>query len=133
MEDNFSKYLRLFGSLFLAFIGFFVALALIMLGIRFFFGLLSYISWIDYVFMILILTVPATLFITAYIIYFNRTRSHRSAVVRWICYVIFSAALIGWVIFFITDLFTFFQKGYKDVGLYKSYNMIFLFINVASF
>lgn len=133
MEDNFSKLLRLFGTLFLSFIGFFAGLAVIMLGIRFFFGLLSYITWINYVYMIFILAIPAALFITAYIIYFKRTIYHRSAGIRWLSYILFSAALIAWVIFFIWDLITFSRHGYPTIGVYKSYNMIFLFMNVACF
>lgn len=131
MEDNFSKILRLFGTLFLTFLSCIAALVIIMLGIRFFFGLLSYIPWMNYVYMILILTIPAALFITAYIIYFKRTRYHRSAVVKWISLLLFSAALVTWVIFYIWDIITFSMYGYTDIGIYKSYNMLYLFINVA--
>src|SRR5215212_4189974 len=114
MEDNSGKILRLFGTLFFTFLGFIVALALLMLGVRFFFGLLSYISWIDYFFMIFILSVPAALFITVFIIYFKRTRSHRSPAVRWISYTIFVAALLAWIFYFVKDLILFSQKGSPD-------------------
>ncbi len=133
MEDNFGKYLRLFGTLFLTVIGFIIAFILLLLGLRLFFGLLSYIPWFTNVYMILILMLPAALFISAYIIYFKRTTLHPAAAIRIISYIIFSIALILWGIFFIWDLLIFFRHVYQTIDRYHSYNMIFLAANVACF
>jgi hypothetical protein len=83
--------------------------------------------------MILILMVPAALFISAYVIYFKRTTVHPNAAIRIISYIIFSIALILWGIFFIWDLLIFFRHVYQTIDRYHSYNMIFLAANVACF
>jgi hypothetical protein len=132
MEDKYGKYVRLFGTLFFAMVGFIVALILLLLGVRLIFGLLSFIPWSVYIYMLFIIAVPAVLFIGIYIIYFRRTTSHNSAVVRYISYGIFSIALIFWAIFFVLDLIKFFKYAYPDIEKYRSYDMIFLSANVAA-
>lgn len=131
MEDQFGKYLRLFGSIFLLALGTIVALILILLGIRLLFGLMSYIPWVTYIFTLFIILVPATLFITAFIIYFKKTFSHPDKIVRWISYFLFSAALIAWIVFLFSDMLIFYKHAYTSIGLYNSYDMIFLASNVA--
>ncbi len=131
MEDRFAKYLRLFGSIFFSFIGFIVGIILVMLCFRVFFGLLSYVPWITYVYMIFIILFPAALFIPVYVVYFKRTASHPSTVVRFISYIIFSAAIAAWLIFVVMDAIIFFKHAYNAIGMYHSYNMIFLALNVA--
>ncbi len=131
MEDHFGKYLRLFGSIFLLVIGGLLTLILLLLGAKLLFGLLSYISWISYVYMIFILLVPSILFISIYIVYFKRTRSHPVKIIRWISYLLFSAALTTWLLFLILDIQTFFKYAYNAIGMYRSYDMVFLASNVA--
>ena len=133
MEDRFSKYLRLFGSIFFLVIGFIVSLILLLVAVKLLFGLLSYIPWFTYAYMIFIILVPAGLFIPAYIIYFKRTATHPAKYVRWISYLIFTVAIIIWSIFLVLDMITFFKYAYASIGMYRSYDMIFLAINVASF
>ena len=132
MEDN-GKYLRLFGTLFFSFIGFIAAFVLLMLGIRLVFGMLVYIPWVSYVYLAFILIVPAALFVSGFIIYFRRTRTHPSKTMRGISYFIFSAALLIWGYVFISDMIVFFKHGYQAIEKYKSYEMIFLAANVACF
>lgn len=129
MQDN-GKYLRLFGTLFFTFIAFVAGLILLMLSLRLFFGLLSYIPFITYVFMLFIICVPACLFIPVYIIFYKRTRSHRSPGAKIISYIIFAVALIGWIYFFVIDMMIFFKHYYNAVGEYMSYNMFWLAANV---
>lgn len=131
MEDQFGKYLRLFGSIFLLALGSIVALILVLLGIRLLFGLMSYIPWITYIYTLFILLVPAVLFITAYIIYFKRTFSHPDKTTRWISYFLFSAALLAWAVFLFSDLLIFYKHAYTSIGMYNCYDMIFLASNVA--
>jgi hypothetical protein len=133
MEDHFGKYLRLFGTIFFSVIGFILAFILLLLGVRLLFGLMSYIPWFTYVYTIFIILLPAALFITAYLIYFKRTRSHPNKVIRWISYTLFSAALISWVTFLLWDLGIFYKYAYTVIGMYHSYDMIFLSANVACF
>ena len=107
MEDHFGKYLRLFGTIFFSVIGFIVVLALLLLGIKLVFGLMSYIPWITYVYMVFILLVPSGLFIPAYFIYLKRTVDHPNKTIRFISYLIFTAAIITWSVFLVLDMITF--------------------------
>ncbi|MDB5201317.1 MAG: hypothetical protein JWQ27_726 [Ferruginibacter sp.] len=131
MYENFGKYLRLFGTIFLSFVGFLLAIVLLFLGIKLFFGLLTYVPWSVYVYMLFILTVPAALFINIYLVYFRRTKRHPSAPVRYISFALFIIALAAWVYFYIIDLKIFFTHSYQDIAKYNSYEMIFLAANVA--
>ncbi len=124
------KYIRLFGTLFFTFIGFIISLVLVLLLLRLTFGLLDHVPWFSLVFMVFIICVPAALFIPVYIIYFKRTKSHASKIVRWISYIFFMAMLAAWVLFLVQDLFLFYQHLYNAVGEYMSYNMFFLAANV---
>ncbi len=133
MEDHFGKYLRLFGTIFFSVIGFIVVLALLLLGIKLLFGLMSYIPWITYVYMVFILLVPSGLFIPAYFIYLKRTVDHPNKTIRFISYLIFTAAIITWSVFLVLDMITFFKHGYAAIGMYRSYDMIFLAANVTCF
>jgi hypothetical protein len=133
MEDRFGKYLRLFGSIFFFVIGAILAFILLLLCIRLFFGLMSYIPWITYVYMIFIILVPSTLFITCFIFYFKRTFTHPNKPVRWISFAIFSAALIAWPVVLVLDIMIFYKHAYSSIGMYYSYDMIFLAANVVSF
>ena len=133
MEDQFGKYLRLFGTIFFSVIGFILAFILLLLGIRLFFGLMNYVPWFMYIYMIFILLIPSGLFITCYIIYFKRTLSHPKKAIRWISYALFIAALLAWVIFLFMDIIIFYKHAYTTIGMYYSYDMIFLIANVACF
>lgn len=132
MNDQFGKYLRLFGTLFFTFIGFIVAFILLMLGIRLFFGVLSYIPWLSYLYMILILMFPTALFVSVYIIYFKRTGNHPSKTVKMLSYTIFITALIFWGFFFVSDLVLFFRRFYGTIDRYDTYNLLFLACNVGA-
>lgn len=131
MEDTFAKYIRLFGVIFFSVLGFIIFLVLLLLGFKFFFGLLSYIPWFVYVYMLFIITVPSALFITVYLIYFKRTTTHASKAVRYFSYFVFTAALIAWVIYFVLDVRIFFTHSYNDIAHYNTYNLLFLSLNVG--
>lgn len=131
MQDSFGKYLRLFGTLFFTFIGFITALVLLLFGLRFFFGMLDHIPVFVYLYMVLILMFPTCLFMTAYIIYIRRTRTHPSKPVKIISYLIFSVALGFWGYFFVKDILVFAKYFYRTIDQYSTYNLLFLFLNVA--
>ncbi len=131
MDDTFGKYIRLFGTIFFTFIGFIIAFILLMLGIRLFFGILSYIPWLTYLYMILILIFPTALFVTAYLIYFRRTRMHPSRIVKIVSYTLFIVAIGFWLVFFIMDIKLFFKYFYATIDRYQTYNLLFLASNVG--
>jgi hypothetical protein len=132
MEDNFGKYIRLFGNIFFTVLGFIIFLVLLLLGFKLFFGLLSYIPWFVYAYMLIIITVPTALFVTVYLIYFKRSTNHVSKPVRIFSYTVFTAALIAWVIYFALDIRIFFTHSYNDIAHYNTYNLLFLSLNVGA-
>lgn len=130
MQDRHGNYIRLFGTLFFTFIGFIITILLVILLMRGVFGLLNFIPGLVNIFTLFIISVPAALFISVYSIYFRRTALHPSKPVRMISYALFTAALIAWVYFFITDIIRFFKHYYTAVGQYMSYDLFFLAANV---
>ncbi len=113
-------------------LGLILAFVVLLLLIRLFFGLLNYIPWASYIYIIFILSVPMMLFTSIYLIYFKRTIQHPSAIARYISYAVFSVALAFWVYFFAKDVITFTAHAYTDIDHYNSYEMIFLAANVAA-
>jgi len=132
MEDRFSKYFQLSFNLFFTFLGFILSLLILMLGLKYMFRLLDYIPWFVYVYMLFIIIVPASLFISIFVIYFKRTASHPSAEVRVISKIIFVLALILWAAAFIMDMVTFFKNGSREISNYYSYNIFLLAGSVAT-
>jgi hypothetical protein len=131
MEDKYTKYFQLSLRLFFAFLGFIIAAILILLGLKFLFGMLDKIPWFVFMYMLCIIIVPATLFISIFIVYFKRTARHPSVVVRGISYSIFAIALLSWAACFVLDIIVFFKKGSRDIGNYYSYNIFLLAASVV--
>ncbi len=131
MENTFSKYLRLFWNIFFTFVGFIIAMAIILFSLRVMFGLLDKLSWFTYLYMLLMLFIPGALFISVLLIYFVRTKTHPSKIARIVSNVIFSMLLLTWVVFLVIDLSAFFKEGSSDINRYQSYNLLFLVINVG--
>lgn len=125
------KYIRLSGILFLAVTGVLTALVLVFLGLRLLFGFVNELPWITYIYTLIILSVPAILFVTVFSIFFMRTRSHASRHIRIISYVLFICFLCAWIFFYINDIVTFYRTAQTQVGDYKSWNVIFLTASVA--
>ena len=129
MDDN-GKYIRLFGTLFFTFIGFILTLFLIMFGLKVLFGVLNTIPWFSAMFTLLIVCVPAVLFITVYLIYFKQTKTHFSAAVRYFSYAVFTIAITSWLYFWVLDFIIFFKMHYNGISEYNCYNLAFLSANV---
>lgn len=132
MQDTYSKYIRLFGNIFFTVLAFVISLILLLLGLRLFFGLVNNLSWFLYVYLLFIISVPAALFISVYIMYWKRTKTHPKKAVRLISYCIFGIALLSWLTAYVVDIITFYQSQYTDIIFYKSYDMYFLAGNVAT-
>lgn len=132
MEDRFSKYFHLTFNLFFTFLGFILALLLVMVGLKYLLQFLDYIPWFVYLYALFILFVPGALFLSIFTIYFKRTAAHPSNVVRWISYSIFAIALLGWSTFFILDMIAFVKTGSRQIGHYYSYNIFLLAGSVAT-
>ena len=130
-EDNAGKYLKLGGSILLGMLSFIAVLLLAMLGLRFFLGLLNTLHWTVYVYLLFIISVPAAIFVTAYLVFYRRTAMHPSAIVKFISRFLFVTAIICWIIFYAIDVYNFAKHGYQDISMYYSFNLLFLFLNIA--
>lgn len=131
MEDKFAKYLQLSNRLIITLIAFVAALIAIMYGLKLAFGLLDSLPWFVYLFTLFIVMVPTLIFITIFLVYFSRTKKHPSAVVRYLSWSLFIAALAAWFYFLVTDLITFIKTGSQQIGNYHSYSVMFLAGSVA--
>ena len=125
------KYIRLFGTLILGFLGFILALILLFLGLRLVFGFVNELSWFTYVFSVFVLSVPATIFITAYTIFYFRTKKHPSKPVRLISSILFILFICAWIFFYISDMIAFFTKGQTQIVDTKSWNIIFVVASIS--
>lgn len=125
------KYIRLFATLLLGFIGFIVALILLFLGIRLVFGFVNELSWFTYVFSVFVLSVPAAIFITAFTIFYFRTRQHASKAVRIISSIIFGLFICAWIFVYISDMIAFFTKGQTQIVDTMSWNIIFVVASIS--
>ncbi len=132
MEDRFSKYFQLSFNLFFTFLGFILALVLVMLGLKYLLRFLDYLPWFVYIYSLFIIVVPGALFLSIFTIYFKRTATHPAAVVKWISYTVFTIALLGWLTFFILDMVTFIKTASRQIGSYYSYNIFLLAGSVAT-
>jgi hypothetical protein len=131
MEDQFSKYLRLFGNILFSFIGFILLSALLLLGLRFLMGALDYMSWFSYIYMCCMLLLPAGLFISVYMIFYKRTKNHPVKIVRLLSNLLFAVGILIWIVLLVIDFVNFFKNGYQDIGKYFSYQLLPLTSNVA--
>lgn len=125
------KKLKLVLNMFLAGMAFLFALVLLFFFMKLVFGVLRYMSWLDYVFAVFMVCVPAVLFVTAFSIFFRRTLMYPVKPVRLISLAILGPAIVGWVVLFIRDIIHFFQSHKIDIGHYWSYEKTWLVSSVA--
>lgn len=131
MEDKFIKYIKLSVIIFLLFLAVPVTIS-IAIGVFYGFGRLVSSSWANTLSEIIVISMPALVFMTAYTIFFRRTKFHPSKIVRGISYVFFTAG-IGFALYFlVTDLLYYFKVNRKTVTAYQSYNILYLFINIVA-
>lgn len=125
------KKVKLLFNLMFAFVGFLVSLVLLFLLMKLVFGLLKYMPWLDYVFAVFMVCVPAVLFVTAFSIFFKRTLSYPIISVRYISLGLLFPAVLGWIFLFFRDILFFFQSQKIDIGNYWSYDKTWLVGSVA--
>ena len=130
MEDKFIRYSKLYILIFLMFLAIPVTLGLV---IAFFYGFSKLISSapVDVAFEMLIVSVPAAIFTTVYVIFFKRTRQHPSKPVRIISRILFAGGFCWCCVFLVMDIILFFTKQSYDVTEYRCFSTIFLAGNIA--
>ncbi len=131
MANEPGKLLRLFFTIMIAVLGIITALVLLFLLMRLVFGLLSYVPWLEYLYVVFLISFPTAVFITAFSIFFKRTLHHKAQVVRYFSLAIIALFLISWVVFYVLDIIDFIRFQYTDIKDFRTYNMLFLFSNVA--
>lgn len=130
MEDRFLKYSKLYILLFLSFLSIPVVIALLM-GIFYGFSKIISSSVVDFLFELLIISLPAAVFCTAYFIFIKRTRHHPVAAVRIISMLFFAGALACNILFLFLDIISFFKHRVTDVGDSRCFGIFFLAGNIA--
>ena len=131
MEDKFIRYGKLYFLIFLLFLSVPVIIGLIFALFYGFFKLLPG-APVQIIFEMLIVSIPAAIFTTAYTIFFIRTKRHPSAVVRIISWILFSIGICLSIVVLALDLVAFFHRHGADIGFYRSFSTLFLAGNIAS-
>lgn len=119
-------------TLLLAVLGFIGVLVGIFFFMRLIFGLMNFMPWLDYVFAVLTVCVPPTIFIVAYSIFFNRTRKYIIKPIRYVSLVIMAVAVVGWCYIMVHDLMHFFRNEKVTIETYLSYSKIILTGSIAT-
>jgi len=125
------KYIRLAGMLLLVTTAILITLILLFLCIKFVFGIINELPLVTYIYTLFVLSVPAALFITTFIIFYRRTINYPSRPVRFISYGLFIIFLVLWILFYIMDLIAFFKTAQIQVAEYNCWDVIFLTSSVA--
>lgn len=131
MAEEPGKLLRLFFTILLAVLSGIAVLLLLFLLMRLVFGLLSYVPWLEYLYVIFLISFPAAVFVTAFTIFFKRTKRHPAKAVRVVSLSVISLFLAAWALFYVMDIIAFIKFQYTEISNFKTYNMLFLFSNVA--
>ncbi len=130
MEDKFVRFSKLYILIFLSILAFALTIAII---IGLFYGLSSLVSSrpADLIFELLVLTLPPALLTSVYYIFFKRTKSHPSAVVKVISKILFVKGIFWCLATFVFAVIAYFKKGYHDITDYPSFTLAFLAGNIA--
>ena len=131
MLDTYGKYLRLLSLIFLSFLGVIGFLALLLFLFKWFFRLLDMASFTSGVYLFLMLLVPASIFISIYLVFFKRTRSYPSKPIRSISSFFFALGILSLLVSVGFDLVTFFKTGNSDTSYYLSFDKWLLVPNGA--
>ena len=131
MANERGKHIRLLLTIFTAVVGVLAALVLLFFLMRLIFGLLSYVPWLEYLYVVFLISFPTAVFLTAFSIFFKRTKRHPAKIVRGVSLAVISLFLAAWALFYVLDIIAFIRFQYTDINNFKTYNMLFLFANVA--
>ena len=133
MQSNFEKYLRILGLLLSGVIVFVVLLTLLIIGSRALFGILEPLGWTAIIFRLIVVAFPSALFITAYLIFLNRTRQHKTKWVRLASYILFIAGVLTWIYTLVSDMQILFNKPGNSVENFGSYEVSFVAAHILCF
>jgi hypothetical protein len=130
MDDKFIKYTKLYALIFLLFLCIPITIAFIV-GVFYGFSKLVFSKPADIIFNLFIISLPLAVFGSVYYIFFRRTKTHPAKAVRIISYILFIAAFVIALFFFISDVIIFSNKSYNSIDHYNSFTLSFLAGNVG--
>jgi hypothetical protein len=131
MDDRFTKFSKLYFLVFLLFLSVPVAFSLVM---SVFYGFSKLISshLVDIIFELVVITIPAAVFSSAYYIFSKRTKTHPSAAVRVTSQIVFWVGIGCSVAVLVISIIDYFKSGYHNITDYISFSLAFLAGNVAA-
>ncbi|NOT93964.1 hypothetical protein [Ferruginibacter sp.] len=131
MDDRFTKFSKLYFLVFLLFLSVPVAFSLVM---SVFYGFSKLISSrpVDVIFELVVITIPAAVFSSAYYIFSKRTKTHPSAVVRVTSQIVFWVGIGCSIAVLVVSIIDYFKSGYHNITDYISFSLAFLAGNVAA-
>jgi hypothetical protein len=130
MEDRFTKYSKLYVLIFLLFLCVPVLLGLIVAA---FYGISKLVSSTvaDITFGLGIVSLTPAVFMTAYYIFFKRTKTHPEPTVKVISQILFVAGFLISISVLVLDMISFFKGFSPDIGSYHGYSLVYTAGNVA--
>ena len=130
MDDQFTKYSKLYVLIFLLFLSVPVILGLIVAA---FYGISKLVSSsvVDIIFGLGLVTLAPALFSAVYVIFFKRTKKHPVAAVRIISKILFVAGIAISMFVLVTDMISFFTKFNTDIAAYRCFSLVYMAGNVA--
>ncbi|MGB5008061.1 MAG: hypothetical protein WBO39_14070 [Ferruginibacter sp.] len=130
MDDQFTKYSKLYALIFLLFLSVPVTLGLIVAA---FYGISKLVSSsvADIIFGLGVVTLAPALFSAVYVIFFKRTKSHPVAWVRILSKIFFVAGIGVSLFVLVTDMIKFFTRFNTDIAGYNCFTLTYLAANVG--
>ena len=130
MESTSGKYLKILVGVFLTLVSLLLAITVLLFIFKTVFGWLEHIPYFSLIFTLFALLVPVSIFGFAYLVFMKKTRYHPKKGVKWVSYIFFVLALLGWAIIAGVDLYRYFTQFYQDIGKYLSFNKYILIPSV---
>jgi glucan phosphoethanolaminetransferase (alkaline phosphatase superfamily) len=130
MDDKFTKYSKLYVLIFLLFLSIPVAFGLI-IGVMYGFSTIVSSSYVDILFELVVISLPAAVFSTAYFIFFRRTKKHPSAVVKIISQILFLLGFCYCITIMGISIRDYFTVKPHDITKYATFSLLFLAGNIA--
>ena len=131
MDDKFTRYSKLYVLIFLMFLSVPVLFALV-IGIFYGFSKLVSSAPVDVIFELFIISIPAAVFSTAYVIFYRRTGKHPLAAIRIFSKLLFIIGLAASVLFLIMDMYSFFRYRGLNISDFYCFSILFLAGNIGA-
>ena len=131
MEDKFIRYTKLYFIILLMFLAVPLIIALLVWTFWGFSKLISY-GPAEFIFELLMITMPSAVFSSAYLIFFKRTKKHPVPAVRVFSMILFVIGIATCLFLLVTDIIYFFKKTGVDISNYKCFSLAFLAGNVGT-